>query len=674
MDRQVIPTLNNYVKLFQDAVFKVIQNPSKNVELKKRCEELGINFSTFKAQDSTKITWNDAGRFIAGENAAGKLGVPTIYASLMIDMNAFSVKKTTNVLLVSFDTTFNHANFTVPAKSVVVARNKDGSPITMYSDKHISIITETIWREYMLKNDREDFLMNPSQDDINVKNLWYNEMIKQRGDNDSPNNMQETTRVIVYSNLFVTIGDDKEVDMYLKAFSYGTNTRIEHFCVNDMHSVVMTDNDRARKVNVGYVEYNKSTPTVHAVRFTKTDTTFDQAKEMMKCKDESETTDVFPGKKRTTEVNNEKCEDSPKKTKLNMQGLPFILGKMQGDFRFPHASYLTMPVDLGPDVSFCIAKTKGGTTRGSGRAAKTNVEIIVGENAPPVPPLELYTTNVQVSPEEIGTLTKLNTNIDSTAVPRLRRVAVMTINVMLMTDPNGKNESINEDFAARVYGNVLDSINMLNNDIRSISGSNTFAPMQEQTNAHFDKSVEETEALIKNVETHSKMFYNPLYSSINTETIDIMNNTSNLTMSTPPKQIKDASASDDATSSLFQQDIQDIIVVKATAHADKDDEDGEVLERDKESKQTKDLYNFHTHCVNILVKFEIQNKGQGNVIVQVFYFDDVQGEEFEQYLDLKPEEKIGLKYPINGNEVKFCGWKLKDNNQKTRLTYMLTSD
>lgn len=650
-------------KALTSAIADVILHADKHVELKKRADKLGVDFGTFKTQPSTKVTWDDGGRLMKqqkGGEIANDLGLPTEYAELMLDTNAVSVDPSTAVFLCAFNTTYKHANFTVKAKHVVVGKNKDGTNITMYSEKHMRILANMLWQEWMIQNKKSDQITNPSPTDRKVRNKWYKDLMKQKGEGAS--SIDETTNVIIYKKFFMTMGNTKKVDMYFhtKMYSDSNTMQIQHTCVGSNHSVILKDKYRERDMAVGHVDYEKGM-VVKAFCFEKTDVTFDEAKARM-------------SDRNAVVVEDDMCnvEEVDGKIELHLEQLPLVLGEAGGEFCLPVASMLTMQMQMGPATS--RVQTKGcGVIRcvsrgGGGRTCLVDVEV-----DPEVPPLEFFTTNVKISDEVVGTLEPLTTKIEEHYTPRLNgRFAVLTLNLLVMvTPPEGHFERINEDFGASLLSKVVDAVEILQRDIESIPEENreTYAPIDKQKKAQFVKGPEANKLLAASIRSHDGFkFKDPMAlcdedmdkDEDDEDSILIADKESGDSMQTEPR----------VETKCYEEKISHVITVDAMMYC-RDDETCKPLGEYKGCTQTPEEKVYYMENKHADLKLTITNTGMCVKKLQLFYSDS-DGEELETTLELKSSEEYEFPYALNVNQSDGpCEWKLKDMAGNTHITYKL---
>lgn len=627
--------MEKYVVRFQEMLKNVIMNPDINIVYK--CNNLGIDYKSLTANFSKEFSYDDDKRLI------NKIGIPTIYASFMCDTCAECVDESTKFGLLSFNTTKDHVSFAVPACSVIVGINADKSPITMYSDAHLLIIVNSYWNEWMIQNDKN--INTPTDDEKRVKAKWFKALCKQRGE--GPNNMANTTNVIIYVKTFFAIFNSNDIHMYFKTRTYGDDLTFKVVSLDNMFNYTILDKNREKNLNVGFTDYEKRNS--KAFKFTKTDVTYEDSVKNMKNK---------VGDKRPNDVINIEKEDSN-------YTLPFVT-QTPINFNLSCVTITSTPIKNHKIINHKDQlKTKGATrsikaTRSS--RGSCNEDETPQEAPEELKKLEVYTTKVNVSDHIIGQLTPLDTKITSENTPMLRPVCTMTLNLMLNINPKEDENTITEESVSKIINDYLETINVLQEDLNNIPNSKKFASMTNQTAAHF-KGGSETEFLVKNIIDHDKMVPNPLSGNSINEEIEALlamdDSSSCDKMMQDIIDTKTGNISTETSNSLttFVHNSFDSLIVKVTSCEYSSEKNNNILVSDENSTKYNQIFKINNNH-NLYV--DITNMNTEKINITAKYFSNYKKQDYEEHLCLEDGENHTM-IPLKLEKFEtICGWNFFD--------------
>ena len=687
-----------YFERFQYQLCKITSNKSYGAykNLKDMCSKIGMVFESFSAQNASNISWDDAQRLL------NDAGLPTSFAAYMQDSKCVSVNPQNVIARVSFDTTLEHANFSIPANYVVVGKNADGTPVTVYSDQHLIMMVNAYWNEWMMQNEGD--IKNPTDAQYLVYKRWFKQVYTQRGN--GPRSMEHSTRVIFYIKCNIAMIGGDVIDLNVETNAYGTALRFETTRVGNNISSVLKDKDRENTIKVGFVDYDNNfllnegkKPASLAFRFQTTETTFKEAVDNMA---------VAPGARRKIDevmidmdsiicpISFENMKDpvidpegnsyersaiekwldmnktspltrSPLNVKdlVTNRALKDMIHRISSDMveqmpeendlpftvkcksSISHVSILSMPLQVVKKATFALAK--GGATRSARSATRGG-----GGNPLPVvrdmPKLELFTTTAEVSNHVIGHMEPLKTLIHENDELVLRPACVMTLNVVLTADPKGDIDAIDEEFAAMVYENFLKTMLVLQQDMEAIPNGTKFASISKQPTAQYEGG-SEGEHLAKNIQL-VKAVPNPCSGTTQNIQALLADN-------------DDAMQDDDAVQDViqFEQEIGDMLNITVVCRYDKDDEESYPMVLAPGYKQTKtDLtYLVDNSMVGDNVHFLVGIKNISTQIIKFtpMYFGDNDDDDYSGEITLEDGESDELCPLTPECEGKKSGWKLK---------------
>ena len=657
------------------------------------CSKIGLQFETFSAKDANSITWDDAGRLMT------KIGLPTVYASYMQDTKVVSVKETTYIGHMSFNTTLDHANFAVPARYVVVGKKDDGTDITFYSDAHLIMIVNAFWNEWMIQKNANP--KSPSEHDKSVMRRWFKELREQRGE--GPSSMAETSSVIIYPKFFVMIGDENQTVLNVNTRTYGDAMRFETVCVGgDLFSSILKDKDRESKIQVGYVDYTLPKPANFAFLFENSGVTFDDSVKQMERDVGTKYKSEFPMPKRNLKgggvidlTEEDRQESMPKKNSL-----PFSIPC--------YTNISNVAITSTPVV--CVKKVA--VTKGGGSSLTRSALNVTrgGTNPSPaedLPELQLYTTTAKVSDHVLGYIDTLSTKISETDKLRLRPACVMTLNMVLTANPQGHIDTITEDFAAKLLENLLKSMLVLQQDIENIPNANKFASMSNQASAQYQGGSEK-EHLAKNIMVHDAL-PNPssgtsmadieaLLAEGDEKKQDVIDQKVNVA---PPLDEKKQDVIDQKVNVAppldekmedvneqninftqpldekmedvneqnvnFTQPLADLLSVTVISRVDSDDEEGQVMELATCFEQTKYDLTYLVQEGDELLGITLTNNSTQEISIVAMYFgDDDEDDEDKPFTLEDGEVKTLDRLHAQDTGIK-TGYELKDEHGKKFL-------